>query len=198
MKNLPSARRSFASAAAWHVSRSSDSAFMEQAFARPASQRLAEIGHRCTVLCMAIDVHSGTGVVCVHSSVPSESSRRFFCDGTHVWFIDHIWEAARALTPFELIITEVRELDEVVWFSDAWGRRPTCRAVVEHARRVNEADLSYPVVINSKGQVLDGMHRVAKAMLAGLKTVGAVRLMTMPEPDELLDSTDPRFEAPLL
>ena len=35
------------------------------------------------------------------------------------------------------------------------------------------------------GCVLDGMHRIGKAILAGQKTVWAVQLCAMPAPDEL-------------
>src|SRR5438552_1103562 len=112
--------------------------------------------------------------------------RYFFSDGRAIWYIDRLWLAAKDLSVEDLPISQVRELDEVCWFSDVWGKRATCRAVVEHCQRIMAADLSFPVILSPKGEMLDGVHRVAKALLAGQTTVRAVRLLTMPPPDEHL------------
>ena len=95
----------------------------------------------------------------------------------------------------------MRELDEVTWFSDVWGRRPTCRAVIEHCQRIMAADLSYPVIFAPEGPphhgcILDGLHRIAKTMAEGRTTIRAVRLPAMPPPDEEIGPDDPRYEAP--
>ena len=50
------------------------------------------------------------------------------------------------------------------------------RAVVGHARQIENADLSVPVILACDGQVLDGMHRLAKAVLGGRSSVPAQRL----------------------
>ena len=121
--------------------------------------------------------------------------RRFYSDGRAIWFIDSIWAAAEGLPVEDLAIAEVRELDEVCWFSDVWGKRPTCRAVIDHCKRMIDADLSYPVIVGPKGEVLDGVHRIGKAMLAGATSVRAVRLPAMPPEDERIRPDDPRYEA---
>lgn len=126
---------------------------------------------------------------------PDEPPRRFFTDGRAIWYIDHIWTAAAGLPTEDLSIDQVRELDRVCWFSEAWGKRPTCRAVIEHCQRMMDADMSYPVILGPTGEVLDGVHRIAKAMLAGQETVRAVRLPAMPQADEQLSPDDPRYEA---
>ena len=83
-------------------------------------------------------------------------------------------------------VSAIREMDEVCWFSEAWGRLPTCRAVGEHVKRVMAADLAVPVIVGPKGELLDGMHRVVRAWLEGRSEVSAVRLERMPEADEVL------------
>ena len=55
-----------------------------------------------------------------------------------------------------------------------------------HARRIYEADSEKPVILSATGQVMDGMHRVAKAWLLGRKTIRAVKFPRDPEPDETL------------
>jgi len=126
----------------------------------------------------------------------SQPTRRyFFSDGRGIWYIDRLWIAAAGLPVEDLPISRVRELDEVCWFSDVWGKKPTCRAVIEHCQRILAADLSHPVILSPKGEVLDGVHRIAKALLAGQTTVRAVRLPAMPPPDDTIQPGDPRYEA---
>lgn len=50
-------------------------------------------------------------------------------------------------------------------------------------RRGAEADLGYPIILGADGRVMDGMHRVAKAYLAGQEVVSAVQLTVDPAPD---------------
>ena len=77
-------------------------------------------------------------------------------------------------------LAEIVELDEDCWFG---GRAPTCREVAEHARRIANADLGYPVILASDGRLMDGGHRIARAWLDGLGEVDAVRFEVDPEPD---------------
>jgi hypothetical protein len=46
-----------------------------------------------------------------------------------------------------------------------------------HYRLVESAKLKYPVIINSEGQVIDGRHRICKAILKGIKEVDAVQIL---------------------
>ena len=48
---------------------------------------------------------------------------------------------------------------------------------------MNEANLSFPVILSSGGRVMDGMHRVAKAAMQGTAFILAKKLVTVPEPD---------------
>lgn len=103
--------------------------------------------------------------------------------GVRAWRIETVWRAAQSVPVVEVRVAAIREVDEDCWFNDAI---PTVRAVVDHARRIVEADLTRPVVLASDGQVLDGMHRIAKAVLNGHDTVLAQRLPRDPDPDWLL------------
>jgi hypothetical protein len=77
-------------------------------------------------------------------------------------------------------VEAIPEIDEDCWFN---GQPATVRAVVDHARRIDQADLGLPIILASDGQVLDGMHRVAKAVLSGRPSVPARRLPIDPDPD---------------
>jgi hypothetical protein len=84
-------------------------------------------------------------------------------------------------------LDEIGELDEDCWFQHG---QATVRAVVAHARQINAADLTQPVILSADGEVLDGMHRIARALLDGRATVPAQRLPADPEPDWLLEGED--------
>jgi hypothetical protein len=59
----------------------------------------------------------------------------------------------------------------------------TYRQLAEHARLIQEADLSFPIIMCSNRHVMDGMHRVLKALNAGMETIDAVIFEQDPEPD---------------
>lgn len=50
-------------------------------------------------------------------------------------------------------------------------------------KRVNECSLEHPIILDNKGQIADGYHRVCKAILEGKETIKAIRLEEMPAPD---------------
>ena len=53
---------------------------------------------------------------------------------------------------------------------------------VYHCKRMYEADLKHPIILDDYGQICDGWHRVAKAILAGKTTIPAIKIEVMPEP----------------
>ena len=75
-------------------------------------------------------------------------------------------------------ISSIGEVDEPYW-----GDPTSCRNIAEHVRLINEADLMYPIILSSDGRVMDGMHRVLKALIQGETHVLAVRFIDDPAPD---------------
>ena len=85
--------------------------------------------------------------------------------------------------PIEQVAVEsIREVDTEYWF-DGITEVPTVRKVVEHARLISEVDTSYPIILGHDGRVMDGMHRIARALVEGRTEIGAVRFPSPPEPD---------------
>ena len=101
--------------------------------------------------------------------------------GLYAWDVDRLLVLAQDQPTEQLSLDAVRELDGDYWFSHDYT--PTVRAVVEHARLINDADLSCPIIIDPQGGVMDGMHRVGKALLIGQPTISAKRLPKLPPPD---------------
>jgi len=58
----------------------------------------------------------------------------------------------------------------------------TLREMVMHFKAVNDADLSYPIILDEDGELMDGRHRIMKTLLNGNETIKAVRFETNPPP----------------
>lgn len=103
----------------------------------------------------------------------------------YIWYTERLWELAKDLPEYEVEVERFEELDRDCWFSES--KPPTIREVAGHCQRINEADLRIPVIINDNGRLMDGGHRLARALIEGRKTVKAVRFEEMPEPDKFED-----------
>lgn len=104
--------------------------------------------------------------------------------GLRAWDVDRLVALTRHLTPELVPLASIREIDEPYW------REMTCREVAEHARLISDCDLGFPIILSSDGRVMDGMHRVLKALLLGASHVEAVRFGVDPEPDYVGVSPD--------
>jgi hypothetical protein len=102
--------------------------------------------------------------------------------GLCAWNVHRLVEQSRALVRERVPLSAIRELDEPYWTSER-TRPLTCREVVDHARLMQECDLFFPVILSSDGRVMDGMHRVCKALLENRTEIEAVRFVHDPEPD---------------
>ena len=98
------------------------------------------------------------------------------------WDVTGLIEASRGLPVRNVAIAQFEAvLDSVYWFDDV--HRPTVRAVTEHARLIEAADLAYPIILGSDGRVMDGMHRICKALHQGRQSILAVQFETDPPAD---------------
>lgn len=102
-------------------------------------------------------------------------------DGYHAWDVDRLVELTEDFESKDIPVESISELDEPRWFDK--NNPPTCREMIEHYKLIQEADLSYPIILSEMGRVMDGMHRVAKAVLEGRETIKAVQFEEDPEPD---------------
>ena len=101
--------------------------------------------------------------------------------GVDAWDVDRLIELSERLPIEEIEVESIRELDSVHWFDEV--QRPTVRAVLEHARLIDEVDTAHPIILGPDGRVMDGMHRIARALRDGRSQIGARRLPALPPPD---------------
>jgi hypothetical protein len=102
--------------------------------------------------------------------------------GLCAWDVGRLIQLSSALVRERVPLSAIRELDEPYWAGEP-DQRLTCREVVDHARLMLESDLGFPVILSSDGRVMDGMHRICKALLEGRAEIEAVRFVQDPEPD---------------
>lgn len=88
------------------------------------------------------------------------------------WEVKHLWKAARWHAPFDL------DIDRALKKCGGWTKHLSDLAhplVAPELKRIEGADLQYPIILHPTGWVMDGYHRIAKAYLVGHKTIRAVR-----------------------
>ena len=103
-------------------------------------------------------------------------------EGLHAWNVHRLVAQASGLVRERVLLSEIRELDEPYWGGER-ANQITCREIVGHARLMLECDLTFPIILSSDGRVMDGMHRVCKALLEGSSEIEAVRFVHDPDPD---------------
>lgn len=102
--------------------------------------------------------------------------------GLDAWDVDRLIELSADLPVKDVVVDEIADVDTDYWF--AYGPIvPTVRRVIEHMGLVGAVDPSFPIILAWDGRVMDGMHRVARAVLAGERTIRAVQFDVDPEPD---------------
>jgi hypothetical protein len=102
--------------------------------------------------------------------------------GLLAWDIHRLVELSAGLEIIDVPLCDIRELDEPFWFG-AEGDVPTCRKIAEHARLIDATTLDHPILLDVGGRVMDGMHRVCRALITGAESIKARRFAITPEPD---------------
>jgi hypothetical protein len=101
---------------------------------------------------------------------------------TLTWKVETLWELARDLPVETVPVTDLLPVLESICCVTSEER--SCMDMARHAKRVLEADLSYPVILAADGSLFDGSHRIAKAWVLDVKEIQVVRFPVNPEPDE--------------
>ncbi|MCS3459742.1 hypothetical protein [Aeromonas sp. BIGb0445] len=103
-------------------------------------------------------------------------------EGLLAWDVRRLVRLSRALPVRAVPLAQIAELDSVHWYGHG-GVQPTVRSIVEHCQLMLAADLAYPIILDSAGRVMDGMHRVSKALMQGATHIDAVQFGQDPMPD---------------
>jgi len=104
-----------------------------------------------------------------------------YSDGDGIWDVERLYVLSADLPVVHRKISEFPDWDFALWDEAA----PTLREHAEHMKRVQEADLSYPVILSAEGWLMDGAHRLVKAWLAGHEEIATRQFPVTPEPDSV-------------
>ncbi len=96
--------------------------------------------------------------------------------GNHLWSVARLFELSKNLTVMNIPLDHLNIRYKYGGLS--------LREMIEHIKSVNNADLKYPIILDEDGEIMDGRHRLMKAILENRKTIKAVRFETNPTPCE--------------
>ena len=97
----------------------------------------------------------------------------------HVWEVTDLWRLSEGLPVQEKDPSQVIDLERDGWFG---GKAPSAGLVLQHMKRILEADLNYPILLDSDGTIMDGAHRACRAILEGKLAVKVIQFGKTPEP----------------
>ena len=99
--------------------------------------------------------------------------------GAKYWAAETLFKAAKVQKCKRHLIP----IDHLDLTRSLWQRTDTFYHQAEHVARCMDADLKYPILIGPHGNIMDGSHRLVKAIALGKKNIAAIRLDSLPEPD---------------
>lgn len=93
----------------------------------------------------------------------------------------HEWSIARLIT----LVKELPVFDAPLCALDlaVYYKNLSLREMVMHFQAMENADLDFPIIMDEDGLIMDGRHRIMKALIEGKTTIKAVRFKTNPTPD---------------
>jgi hypothetical protein len=96
------------------------------------------------------------------------------------WSARYLYEKAAGLKPERVHLRHI-DISGMPWSN---GGINSIDNFIAHMYRVTQADTSIPVIMSHDGFIMDGWHRVARAILDGKKSIMAYRFEVYIEPEE--------------
>lgn len=100
-----------------------------------------------------------------------------FTDKGRKWTNAYLLRAATNLPIFMLPLDETFLESEIIWKAN------NVRDFIVHFNRIREADLEVPIILRSDSVIMDGHHRLVKAMMEGKTYIWAKQFIIDPEPN---------------
>jgi hypothetical protein len=98
-------------------------------------------------------------------------------DGDKVWSVTNLIARAKDLVPFDLPLVAIYSGTQV------WTPTGSAYGIAFHVRRALEVNIDYPIILCQEGFIMDGWHRVLRALMDGKPTIKAVRFDATPPHD---------------
>jgi hypothetical protein len=110
-------------------------------------------------------------------------------EGLKAWDVHRLIELSKNLPVKSILLSDIKEVNEPYWFEHNTSL-PTCADVLNHMKLVEATNLRYPIILCADGRLMDGIHRVIKALLKEHTTIRAVQFEITPEPDYINIAAD--------
>lgn len=104
-------------------------------------------------------------------------SENTYTHGDKVWTVSNLIERSKDLPVFELPI------QAIYLGANIWSPIRSAKSLAKHMKRVMSASLDHPIILDEDGFIMDGWHRVTRALVDGVATVKAVRFEENPPHD---------------
>lgn len=104
---------------------------------------------------------------------------QFAVIGKHQWDVARLFELSKKLAVMEIPLNHLNVYSKYENLS--------LRDMVMHMKAVEQADLSFPIILDEDGEIMDGRHRIMKAIINGDETIKAVRFDENPSPCRVVE-----------
>lgn len=89
--------------------------------------------------------------------------------------IYNVHTCIRLARDFPIIELSIDQMN--ISYSSPNANNNTIRSFIEHMKSTLEADLNFPIILNEDGFIIDGRHRLCKALFLEEKTIKAKRFI---------------------
>jgi len=110
----------------------------------------------------------------IHPDAPAGTAKQYARVGNQFWSVSRLIKLTEGFEVMEIPIAHLMLEHKI----DLISLREFARRVIQ----VNEADLSYPIILDEDGVIMDGRHRLTKAIIEKRETIKAVRFQDNPVP----------------
>lgn len=107
----------------------------------------------------------------------SDINTQRYYDGNGMWIIANLISRASKLPVKEM------PLDHLNFSNIGFDAGNSIRKFVSHMKAAMDVDLKYPIILDEDGFVMDGRHRIARAIFEGKETIKFVRFEETHAPD---------------
>jgi len=114
---------------------------------------------------------------------PDLLAENTYREGKRHWRVTSLIERSKDLPVFDLPLCAIYSASKV-WED---SRIDNAYTLAQHVRRCRDVDITKPIILDAEGFIMDGWHRVARALADGRATIPAVRFEVTPPPDFVED-----------
>ena len=112
--------------------------------------------------------------------------RHCFVEHTgNVWRVNTLIKAAEGLDVTKFYLDQISPTQPITWHTDV------VYDFVVHLHRIFKTDLSVPIILRADGCVMNGWHRIIRAIYEEKEYILAKRFIENPKPDFVLPIDHP-------